>query len=541
MNQDRRMYQTNKRKKWPWITGILLAVAIMAFFLMSRGTRLAVNNTQSVTAEKGSLAVTVIGTGNLEYDETIDIQIPSGIVIKDVLADVGDTVLKGDVLAEISAVSLKTEIDSVKSQISDMDKQINSAKNIAETEAVKTQVSGRVKKIYAEQGDAALDVLINSGALMVLSLDGKMAVDFEGASGLIIGDKVDVVLENGDTREGTVVKTGGGNYTVTLTDNGPKPDERVTIENKDGDTLGAGALYINRPIGIIAAYGNIRTIHVSENDRVSSGRTLITLDDLPVPPRFEQLLADREVLLEKLKSLLALSKTNTLTANADGVIMSVNIEAGKTAAVSADTGGSTLGGSPSGSAAADGTSNSKESMVTAFTAALNENVVLSVNVDELDILSIQNDMDVDITFDAISGQTFYGKIVHIADSAKASGGVAKFSVKVLIPKDISMRVGMNATATVLVDEKNDIVMIPIAALQESGGRVFVYTKRDADTGRLSGEVDVTTGISDGINAEITSGLSEGSTVYYMITARESEDIRFGPPGGFGGNRGRAWD
>ena len=48
----------------------------------------------------------------------------------------------------------------------------------------------------------------------------------------------------------------------------------------------------------------------------------------------------------------------------------------------------------------------------------------------------------------------------------------------------------------------------------------MYTSKDSE-GNLSGEVQVTTGLSDGDNVEITSGLSEGDVVYYQKTGNTS--------------------
>ena len=74
----------------------------------------------------------------------------------------------------------------------------------------------------------------------------------------------------------------------------------------------------------------------------------------------------------------------------------------------------------------------------------------------------------------------------------------------------------------------------IYALQEKGSRVFVYTKQDED-GTLSGEQEVTTGLSDGTTVEITEGLSEGDAVYYNKTGNTKDSSS--DQGGFGGGDG----
>ena len=86
---------------------------------------------------------------------------------------------------------------------------------------------------------------------------------------------------------------------------------------------------------------------------------------------------------------------------------------------------------------------------------------------------------------------------------------------------------MNASATIKVEDKQDILLIPSVALQERGDSTFVYTGQSED-GILQDEVEVETGLSDGSNVEITSGLSEGDTVYYTRSEGDSQS------GGFGG-------
>lgn len=147
---------------------------------------------------------------------------------------------------------------------------------------------------------------------------------------------------------------------------------------------------------------------------------------------------------------------------------------------------------------------------------------LSVSVDELDINSVELGQTAKITFDAIEDKAFEGEVTKIGNSASVSGGVAKYTVEVKVPKDDQMKQGMNASATITIEEKDQILTLPMNALQEQGDRTFVYTENSED-GTLSGEVEIETGLTDGNTVEITSGLSEGETVYYMRSDRNSTD------------------
>ena len=66
---------------------------------------------------------------------------------------------------------------------------------------------------------------------------------------------------------------------------------------------------------------------------------------------------------------------------------------------------------------------------------------------------------------------------EISDSASVSGGVARYAVKIELAKDENMRAGMNASATITIESKEDIITIPLNALQEQGGKTFVYHRR----------------------------------------------------------------
>ncbi len=172
---------------------------------------------------------------------------------------------------------------------------------------------------------------------------------------------------------------------------------------------------------------------------------------------------------------------------------------------------------------------------TAFSLASGSDMVVTINVDELDILDVKEGQIAEITLDALEGQTFNGRITKVSTTAASTGGSAKYAVEITMNKTDDMMVGMNASATIYADEAKDVLTIPVSALQESGNTTFVYTQSD-DEGNLSGEVEVKTGLSDGQNVEITSGLSAGDTVYYLAS-ESTEGGLFNMIGNMGGGMG----
>lgn len=221
------------------------------------------------------------------------------------------------------------------------------------------------------------------------------------------------------------------------------------------------------------------------------------------------------------------NSSTTQNSAAAGNSNSQSVQAGQST-------GST-GASASGTAGtADSTSTSKEDStedavdsasqystdVTAFMISPDENRLLSVSVDELDINSVELGQKAVVTFDAIEDQEFEGEVTKIGNTASVSGGVAKYTITITIPEDDKMKQGMNASATITTEDREDVLTLPINALQEKGDRTFVYTEKD-DDGNLFGETEVTTGLSDGSTVEITDGLEEGTTVYYLRSESSS--------------------
>lgn len=229
------------------------------------------------------------------------------------------------------------------------------------------------------------------------------------------------------------------------------------------------------------------------------------------------------------------------TSGADGSSVS-----GQDSGSSAGTSGlaaSSAGTSASSSDTAASSEDTGSYETTGFTISSDQTMQVSINVDELDILDIQVGQAVDVTLDAVDGETYSGTVTEISSSGTSSGGSTKYPVTVEISKDDNMLAGMNATATITVSSAQNALTVPSSALTEEGDKTYVYTKNE--DGTLSGKTEVTTGLSDGTNTVITDGLSEGDTVYYESAAgkaiendttdtEEQDGDQNGFPGG-GGN------
>ena len=172
----------------------------------------------------------------------------------------------------------------------------------------------------------------------------------------------------------------------------------------------------------------------------------------------------------------------------------------------------------------------------ACTIQLQDEATVVINVDELDILSIEEGQEATITLDALEDVELEGKITKISNTANTNSNSVTYPVTITLPKQDNLMDGMSATAVITIDKSENVVTIPVLALQEKGDQVYVYTEKSED-GSLSGEVTVETGLSDGTTVEIKSGLEEGSTVYYVRTGSDDSDWSSIMGGGNGGGHG----
>ncbi|MEE9914119.1 MAG: PAS domain S-box protein [Deltaproteobacteria bacterium] len=148
-----------------------------------------------------------------------------------------------------------------------------------------------------------------------------------------------------------------------------------------------------------------------------------------------------------------------------------------------------------------------------------EGLSMTANVDELEVLKITKDQQVRITVDAFS-DTIAGRVTHISSQAvKSVDGKKTASFEVVVAMDSvpaalkdKLRLGMSANMEIMLVNKPDALMVPIAAVGVEGQDRFVQVQ-DPGT-RTQKKVKVETGITTLDAVEITGGLKAGDEVVY---------------------------
>ena len=176
-------------------------------------------------------------------------------------------------------------------------------------------------------------------------------------------------------------------------------------------------------------------------------------------------------------------------------------------------------------------------------------LTFDISLDELDVNEVAVGQTVNITCDSLTDAgTFEGTVTKVSVAGTTSNGVTTYPVTVRIDSaPDGLLPGMNVDATIVVEESKDALTVPVAAVQR-GNTVYVKddSAKNTDSTMVGGtvlpdgwrEAAVETGLSDDSNIEITSGLSEGDTVYVpQVQAQSSSDDQMMPGGDMGGMPG----
>lgn len=128
-----------------------------------------------------------------------------------------------------------------------------------------------------------------------------------------------------------------------------------------------------------------------------------------------------------------------------------------------------------------------------FTMTDYENLSVTVQVDELDIPNIKLDQSATITLDALEDQEFEGKVIEIAKEGTSSNGVSLFDVTVGLNESEGVLVGMSAEVAITIEEKNDVLTVPIEAVSEMNGKYYVNVPVTEGDGSETGAASDTAG------------------------------------------------
>ena len=523
LNKSKQEHKQKKKRRIITVLAIVAVVLIAAVVILRSVVTSRFNSSDvevlSYEAARSTISTTVSGTGMLSGVGMESIVLPNGVEVTEVLVRNGRSVSKGDVLATVNMTTVISTLSALQDELAALDEEIGDAEGDKVSGTVKAGVSGRIKAVNAKNGDDVASVMVEHGALAIISLDGYMACEIASDT-LAAGDTVTVARADGATLSGKVESAVNGTAVILVTDNGTAIDEEVTVTDAEGNQLGAAKLYVHNPLSVTAVAGTVSSVNAKENAKVSAYSTLFNLKNTSYSANYETLLRERADLEEAVLELLQVYRDGAVVAAFDGSISSVDY-------VDPDD------------EAYDETAD-----VAVVSLYPNEKMSITVSVDEADILSLEQGQSASITVKSISDSSFVGTVTEVNKEADTSSGVAQYSAEVELDYQSGMLIGMTAEVVVSIQGVENAIVIPADALHQTSDISYVYTSYDKKSGQYGGMVEVVTGLSNDNYVEIISGLEEGDVVYYTESADDFFSMMGGmsfgggmPSGDFGGGGG----
>ena len=528
------------KRNWKKITAVVCVAAVAAAVLLPKNSKKAVQaSTQYMEAalERRDITNTFSGSGTISAANTYTVKsLVKGTVLT---ADfeVGDTIEKGTVLYTIDSSDVATSVE--KAQLA-LEQAQRSYDDTADAQYIRSVIGGTVASIKVKAGDyvtAGQEIAtVRDDSSLLLTLEFPAA----DASGFAVGQAAEVIL-NGtfETLSGTVQAVAGtdtiisGNLlvrtvTIAVKNNGSLTTAQAASAAINGVSALASARfdYQHQQTVTATASGTVSAVCVKEGTAVAANTAIVQLSGTELS-RQVQSAAD-----SLLNAQLSMSDTEkqmenyTITSPISGTVIQKNVKAGDT--VGTDT-------------------TASETLCTIYDLSYLE---MTLNVDELEILSIKEGQTVTITADAISDRTFTGVVTSVSAAGTTTGGTTTYPVTIRIDDMGDLLPGMNATAEIVVSSASNALAIPNGSVVR--GNYVLVTKDSPSAANAVQDmtapdgyvyVKITTGTSDDDYIEVASGLQEGDTIAYDADAAEkqnaSDSMEFmvGPGGSGGPGRG----
>lgn len=523
---------------------VVLVVAVGAgwwFFTAKKKAAALSTGIMVSRVERDNLEVTVSGTGAIESAAEEEVRArTSGTITTYAMKD-GQEVKAGQVLATLDLEDITTQIKKARLDVEIQERELAELQRQKTRDTVLASASGEVQWEISEG-----DQVQKGNVIATIQDTSKVEItglfNIEQVKKIKVGQKAEVlVLDFLSTLPAKVIdvntasKSGGDGsilYEVKaeidnpgslaagmkgqLTVSTPSGDQRAV---DDCDISLASSVDVRAPIA-----GEAGRFLVDSGKTVSKGQALTEITDQDTADDLVEKIATSQLKLEQayleLKDLEKKLADSQITAPIDGTLV--------------------LSGS-------EGVGDDISNGTVLATVIDYSRMQVVVPVDELDVEKVKVGQEVKISAEALPEQELSGSVTKIASQGVSESGVATFDVTVSIQSAEGLKVGMTVNADIIVDYRENTLLVPIEAVQQQGGKSFVLVAgakgSDGKTSQAQ-RIEVKTGAYDSSRMEILEGLEEGQQIIIEGTSATTSARQpgfmmggGGPPPGAGGQGG----
>lgn len=498
----------------------VVAVAVLAVVVIPRKSRSASADLAYTQEKLGRRDIVNVydgsGTINAADSYTVKSLVTGTVLTADF--ELGDTIQKGDVLYVIDSSDVEGDLESAQLSVSQAQRSYDDA---ADARNVRTKIGGEVSSFAVAAGDA-----VQAGQTVATVRDTSvmlLAVDFPAAEAqsFAVGQAAQVMPDTTfEVLNGTIRSVSGADpsgdaslMTCTVTIAVPNAGSLTTAQAAVAQVNGVSSLnsahftYQREETVVATASGTVSELCVKEGSTVRQDDVILRITGKDLDKQAQNAADNLRSAELRMSSAERNISHYTIDAPISGTIVDKKIKAGDKLSAN-DT--------------------AMQNLCTIYDMSYLE---MKLNVDELKIRSLEVGQEVDITADAVPGETYKGVISSILVAGTTANGSTSYPVTVRIDDMGELLPGMNATAKITTASVKNVLALPNAALVR--GSYVLVTKdspsaANAETSMTAPDgyvyVKVTTGISDDDYIEVKSGLQEGDTIAYDNSSVSATDF-----------------
>lgn len=488
------------KKKWvkiALIIFILLIVIVVSLVNEESGV-----SYRTAKIERGDIVSSISGSGTIAAVESRKKISKVSSTVEEIYFEEGQTVNEGDVIIKFDSESYEMNLKAQEAAVEQAEITKDSLNRQVNNMKIKATGNGTIKNLAIDEGSYVTNVMnvceIDSTNRYEVTLQFLSSI----ADRISIGNKAEILLVDSYSYVDGYVSYIGTSKT-TLSSGSVVVDVTITVDsdlyslaglkakasiiaNDGGKITSAGTANFKKKVAsqvLANATGEVSKLYVKNGQYVKTGDIIAELKN-------EDMLANLQatnVSLQNAYDQLAYAKEKledyTIVAPISGKITAQSLKVGDIVATG--------------------------TLVT--TISNTSEYEFKMPVDELDISQISTNNKVLVTIDAIPAteeEPIIGRISKIPMEGITVGGVTDYYITVAIPEVENLRISMNASAEIILAERNDILLLPIEAMEKEDGKTYVQVLKNG----VANKVEVTTGISNSSYIEVIEGLSEGDEV-----------------------------
>ena len=456
------------------------------------------------TVSVGTIDSIISGKATIQPNDQYTI---TSMVSGDILAtyfEEGDMVEKDAVMFEIDSSDISKSIESSNLNMEKANMSLDNINDSIDDLTIKSDYSGVTTNVTLEVGDKVNNGQVIANIYDDSSMKIKIPFNEKDVVNFYVGQPAIVYLDNTDIAiDGYVTSISSESYAkvsymrvkdVEIVVKNPgsllKGDKATAIINDIACNSSGSFEYFMEEVITSTVAGEIEEINIKNNKWINKNDVVLVLDSETLRDQKKSTeISYREAELARERTLESLDDY-TIKAPIDGTVIKKEKKVGDTL------------------------DNTKGATTLAIIYDLSS-LEFDVEVDELDISSVQVGQEVIIKADAVKDKTYTGYVEKINVKGTSNNGVTVYPVTVRINEfDSKLMPGMNIDAEIIIEKVENVLVIPTECIQR-GNTVFVKGEKDSkdDTAPEGYKtVKVETGMSDTSNIEIVSGLKEGDVV-----------------------------